>query len=67
MTVFWLKTVYEFAEENPEMSVESVNEVIEKYDKFYPGRFYSNELLMSERARAEFVEPDLIDCKTEDG
>lgn len=60
MTVFWLKTVYSYAEDNPEISVENINELIEKFDKFYPGKFYSNELLMSDEARAEYVEPDLV-------
>ncbi|MDH3494468.1 MAG: hypothetical protein OEM82_13010 [Acidobacteriota bacterium] len=59
MTIFWLKTVYEYATENPVLSVEVVNEMIARFDKFYPDKFYSREILMSDKARAEYVEPDL--------
>ena len=34
-------------------------EVAYKWDKDYPLKFYSRELLSSDAARAEFVPPDL--------
>ena len=61
MTVFWMKTIYEYAETHTEISVRSVNEMITRFDKHYPGRFYSRELLMSDKARAEYMEPDIPD------
>ncbi len=60
MTVFWMKTIYGYAKENPQMSVDVIDEMIARFDKYYPGRFYSRELLMSDRARTEYVEPDLV-------
>ncbi len=59
MTVFWMKTVYGYAASNPEITVETVNEMIKRFDKHYPGRYYSNDLLMSDRARAGYIEPDI--------
>ena len=65
MTVFWMKTVYEFSRQHPVMSPESVDNMISRFDKHYPGKFYSDELLMSEKARTEYVEPDLNGLKIE--
>jgi hypothetical protein len=60
LTVFWMRTVDDFARENPSLSLtEKANILIERYDKDYPLRFYNRELLFSDRARAEFVEPDI--------
>lgn len=60
MTVFWMRTVYEFAKNKKDYSlVKLVNELIEKFDKDYPLKFYSRELLFSDKARAKFVEADL--------
>jgi hypothetical protein len=39
--------------------IEIRNELTERFDKDYPLRFYSRELLFSEKARAAFVEADL--------
>lgn len=61
MTIFWMRTVAAFnASKNGTPTVEKVRELVEKFDKDYPLRFYSRELLFSDKARAELVEPDLI-------
>ncbi len=60
LTVFWLKTVDEFAKSRDSNSLEEIRgELIEKFDKDYPSRFYSRERLFSAEARASFVEADL--------
>lgn len=60
LTVFWMRAIDDFRRaKNGASILETTNELIEKFDKDYPLRFYSRELLFSERARAEFVEPDL--------
>lgn len=59
LTVFWLKTVKDFTNAKKDCSmVEVCNELIGTFDKDYPLRFYKRELLFSERARIEFVEPN---------
>lgn len=60
LTVFWMKTIREFAKDKNGYSVEIISEMIEKYDKNYPSKFYSNEYLFSDEAKASYVEPDLI-------
>jgi hypothetical protein len=60
MTVFWLRVVFSFANTpSDESLVERTHKMIKKFDKHYPGKFYSKELLLSNKARSEFVEPDL--------
>lgn len=60
MTVFWLRHIYDYANQNNEDSlVTRTDEMITRYDKDFPLRFYSKDLLFSEMAKAEFVEPDL--------
>lgn len=60
LTVFWMRTVADFnASKNGASLFEKANEVIAKFDKDYPLRFYSREFLFSDEARARFVEPDL--------
>ena len=64
MTVFWMRAVADFsASKNGTSLLDKTNELVEAYDKDYPLRFYSRELLFSDGARAEFVEPDLDDSK----
>lgn len=59
LTVFWLKTVKDFKDSKNGCSiVEVCNELIEKFDKDYPLQFYTRELLFSDKARTEFVEPN---------
>ena len=60
ITVFWMRTVASFlASKNGSSLPEKVSEMVERYDKDYPLRFYSRELLFSDEARARFVEPDI--------
>ena len=60
LTVFWMKTVADFnASKNGASLVDKANELVESYDKDYPMRFYSRELLFSDEARGKFVEGDL--------
>ena len=60
LTVFWLRTVADFRNSKNGASIVKVcNELIEKFDKDYPFRFYSHELLFSQGARKSFVETDL--------
>ena len=58
LTIFWLKTVEDFTNsKNKHSIVEVCNELIEKFDKDYPLQFYKREVLFSDKARNEFVEP----------
>jgi hypothetical protein len=60
LTVFWVKTVDDFRKTKNGCSiVEICNELIEKFDKDYPLRFYSRELLFSDEARKNFIRADL--------
>jgi hypothetical protein len=60
ITVFWMRTAYAYMLMNEDLSfVEKANGLCELYDKDHPLKFYSRELLFSDRARAEYVEPDL--------
>lgn len=60
LTVFWMRTVEDFKKSKNGASMPEIcNELTGKFDKNYPLRFYSRELLFSEKARAEFVEADL--------
>src|SRR5215831_15082429 len=60
MTVFWMRTVAAFnASKNGDSMISKVAEMIELFDKDYPLRFYSRELLFSDEARARFVEADI--------
>jgi hypothetical protein len=61
ITVFWMRTAYAYMLMNENRSfVEMANGLCELYDKDHPLNFYSRDLLFSDRARAEFVEPDLL-------
>lgn len=60
ITVFWMKTVADFnASKNGMSLLDKTNEIVEKYDKDYPLRFYTRELLFSAKARENFIEGDL--------
>jgi hypothetical protein len=60
LTVFWMRTAADFdASKNGAALLDKVNELVEKYDKDYPLRFYSRDFLFSDDARARFVEPDI--------
>lgn len=61
LTVFWMRTIYDFAESaNCDSIVKTVDKMILKFDKHYPSKFYSHELLFSDEARANFVDADKI-------
>jgi hypothetical protein len=61
ITLFWMRMVLKFRESKNGCSIaEMTDELLEKFcDKDLPLKYYSRELLFSDRARAEFVEPDL--------
>ncbi|MBX3290428.1 MAG: hypothetical protein KF855_14025 [Acidobacteria bacterium] len=60
LTVFWMRTIYAFAMmKNGASLTEIAAELVSKFDKDYPLRFYSRDLLFSDKARACFVESDL--------
>jgi hypothetical protein len=60
LTIFWMRTTDDFRKsKNGASIIEIRNELTERFDKDYPLRFYSRELLFSEKARAAFVEADL--------
>lgn len=60
ITVFWMKTVASFMTKSNGSSLPAkIAEMTERFDKDYPLRFYSRELLFSDEARATFVEPDI--------
>ena len=61
LTVFWMLTVDDFRNSKYNcLIVEICNELVETFDKDYPLRFYSREHLFSDKARAKFVESDLV-------
>jgi hypothetical protein len=62
ITLFWLRIVTNFvAEHRPKTSLTAIaNELIDSCnDKDLIGQFYSAELLATDKAKAEWVEPDL--------
>ena len=60
LTIFWMRTVFDFVNSKTGASIlEKANELVEKFDKDYPLRFYSRECLFSDEARAKFIEADL--------
>jgi len=60
ITLFWMRTVADFnASKNGASLLDKANEVAYKWDKDYPLKFYSRELLFSNEARAGFVPGDL--------
>ena len=62
LTVFWMRTVAEFnASKNGASVLDKTNELVARYDKDYPLKFYSREYLFSDEARARFVEGDLTE------
>ena len=65
ITLFWMRTVADFnASKNGASLLEKANEVAYKWDKDYPLKFYSRDLLFSDDARMTYVEPDLTVMET---
>lgn len=61
LTIFWMRTVADhMAASTGSSLLERANEIVERYDKDYPLRFYTRELLFSDTARKEFIEADLV-------
>lgn len=60
LTIFWMRTVANYnASKNGASLLEKANELVEKYDKDCPLRFYSRGYLFSDEARAAFVEGEI--------
>jgi hypothetical protein len=60
ITVFWMRTLASFnATSNGAPMTEKVGRLSERFDKDFPFRYYTRELLFSDEARRRFVEPDL--------
>lgn len=60
LTVFWMRTIFDLKKSKTDCSfAETCNELIEKFDKDYPLRFYSREILFSEEARKKFIDGDV--------
>jgi hypothetical protein len=60
LTVFWMRTVYGYKlMTNGAPILEKANDLVAKFDKDYPLKFYTRGLLFSDEARARFVEGDL--------
>ena len=66
LTIFWLRTIDGFRKTKNDSSVlEIYNELIERFDKDYPLRFYSREILFSDTAREKFIDGDIKTIRTE--
>ena len=59
ITIFWIRTIAKYnATKNGASVAEKIEEMVRRFDKDYPLKFYSRELLFSDEARALFTEPD---------
>ena len=62
LTVFWMRTIRSFISERTNRSLpDQADELVSRYDKDYPLRFYTKEFLFSDGARAAFLDGDLDD------
>lgn len=59
LTHFWIKLLGENKDHTKSL-IENCVEIIRKFDKNYPLKYYSREFLFSAEARSRFVEPDLL-------
>ena len=60
ITVFWIRTVAAYhASSNGKPIADKIDEMISRFDKDYLFSYYTREYLFSDKARTEFVEPDL--------
>jgi hypothetical protein len=60
LTIFWMRTVADHLRRtNGATLLDTLSELVTAYDKDYPLRFYSRELLFSDDARRAFVGGDL--------
>src|ERR1700755_3551177 len=59
LTIFWMRTVEDFRKtKNGCSEFEICSELTTSFDKDYPMKFYSRELLFSDEARAGFIDAD---------
>lgn len=59
LTVIWTRAVFDYVKANPIKDlVKLANEIISKFDKNYPLKFYSRERLFSIEARYNYIEPE---------
>ena len=59
LTVFWITAVYSFSTLRTDVdTITACTEMVALFGKHYPARFYSNERLFSDEARASFAAPD---------
>jgi hypothetical protein len=65
ITVFWIRSVAAFhtASNGKPLGVK-IAEMVAKFDKEYLLTFYSRELIFSDHARKELVEPDIAQLST---
>jgi hypothetical protein len=62
LTRFWIETVADFnASKSGASLLEKANEVAYKWDKNYPLKFYTRDVLYSAEARRSYVAPDRTD------
>ncbi|MDZ4714073.1 MAG: hypothetical protein SH819_01270 [Cytophagales bacterium] len=62
MTLFWCRIICDFVEVNKNMSLSELCQSFlgsEQASRDFPFRYYSRDLLLSVKARAIWVEPDL--------
>ena len=61
LTVFWMRTIFDLLKGNKDdSSIETANKILEMCsDKDLPLKFYSRETLFSDKARKNYLEPDL--------
>lgn len=60
LTVFWMRTVLGFnLLSNGIPLAEKARELIARFDKDYPLRFYTRERLFSDVARERYIDPDI--------
>ena len=65
ITIFWIRSIADFHVATASIPLgDKIAEMVSKFDNEYLLTFYSRELIFSDRARREFVEPDLAQPST---
>jgi hypothetical protein len=66
LTVFWMRTVASFnMAKNGASLLDKTNELVARFDKDYPLKFYSRDYLFSDAAKSAYVEGDLAPAFSE--
>ncbi len=66
LTVFWITAVHCFSTSRAAKDdLENCRELVEGHGKQLPSKYYSHELLFSDKARAQFVPPNLPVSETD--